>query len=69
MQPRQVAYMASSTNLSYTYSHQKMQPEEWNVHVAEIKVYFTYEYVCDVLNRLLTVMLACTRPNCKTLLE
>ncbi|KAL3132616.1 hypothetical protein ABBQ32_009144 [Trebouxia sp. C0010 RCD-2024] len=37
MQPRQVAYMASSTNLSYTYSHTKLQPEGWSPHVAQIK--------------------------------
>lgn len=43
MQPRQVAYMASNTNLSYTYSHTKLQPEEWNPHVAQIKVNVAYQ--------------------------
>ena len=39
MQPRQVAYMASDTNLSYTYSHTKMRPEVWHPDVAQIKVF------------------------------
>ncbi len=35
MQPRQVAYMASDTSLSYTYSHTKLQPEAWHPQVAQ----------------------------------
>lgn len=37
MQPRQVAYMAGDTSLSYTYSHTKMQPDDWHPQVAQIK--------------------------------
>lgn len=37
MQPRQVAYMASDTSLSYTYSHTKLQPEAWHPQVAQVK--------------------------------
>ena len=38
MQPRQVAYMARDTSLSYTYSHTKLQPEAWHPQVAQVKV-------------------------------
>lgn len=38
LEPRQIAYMADTPNLSYTYSRMKMMPAQWHPEVEYLKV-------------------------------